>query len=160
MAIERTYTIPLRRAFLKAPRYKRAKRAISEVAYFLEKHMKVTPENLSIGKYLNKEVWKHGMRNPPSRVRVNVKKDEKGMVFAELVGAPVEIKKEEKKKEVKKEDAKKEAPKAEIKTAGKAEEKEGHKVEHKQVHAVSPKSSEAAVKGLGGRKIDNPSVRK
>lgn len=160
MAIERTYTIPLRRAFLKAPRYKRAKRAVREVKYFLEKHMKVAPENLKISNYINLEIWKHGMKNPPSRVRVNVKKDDKGIVTAELVGAPVEAKKEEKKKEVKKEDSTKETPKTEAKIEVKADEKSGHAAEHKQVYVASPKNPEAAMKGLGGRKIDNPSVRK
>lgn len=155
MAIERTYTIPLRRAFLKAPRYKRAKRAVSEIKYFLEKHMKVAPENLRIGKYINLEIWKHGIKNPPSRLRINVKKDDKGIVTAELVGAPVEAKKEVKKKE-----AKKETPKTESKIEVKAEEKSGHAAEHKQVRAESPKNPESAMKGLGGRKIDNPSVRK
>ena len=155
MAIERTYTIPLRRAFLKAPRYKRAKRAVSEVKYFLEKHMKVAPENLKISNYINLEIWKHGIKNPPSRVRINVKKDDKGMVTAELVGAPVEAKKKKVKKE-----AKKETPKTETKIEVKAEEKSGHAVEHKPVHAESQKSPEAAMNKSGVSKIDNPSVRK
>ena len=56
MALERTYTIPLRREWLKAPRYKRAKRAIAAVRTFLERHMK--SEDIRIGTHLNLEIWK------------------------------------------------------------------------------------------------------
>lgn len=93
--LERMYTIPLRREWLKSPRYRRAKKAVSAVRKFLVRHMK--SEDVLLGKYLNLEIWKHGMRNPPHKIRVNVKKDEKGVVRAELVGAPVEKSKEAKK---------------------------------------------------------------
>src|SRR3989344_6254936 len=86
--LERTFTIPLRKEWLKAPKYKRAKRTISAVRDFLARHMK--PVELKLGKYLNLEVWKHGIKNPPSRIRVTAKKDDKGVVVAELFGAPVE----------------------------------------------------------------------
>lgn len=161
-AIERTYTIPLRRAFLKAPRYKRAKRAVNEIKYFLEKHMKVAPENLRIGKYINLEIWKHGIKNPPSRVRINVKKDDKGIVTAELVGAPVEAKKEVKKvvkKESKIEEVKKETSKTEAKAEVKADEKAGHSVEHKPFPAESH-SKPAAMKKPVSRKSENPATLK
>jgi len=161
-AIERTYTIPLRRAFLKAPRYKRAKRAVNEIKYFLEKHMKVDPKNLKISNYINLEIWKHGIRNPPSKIRINVKKDDKGMVTAELVGAPVEAKKEVKKSVAKKEsktEVKKEAPKTEIKIAGKAEEKEDHSVEHKPFPAEAH-NKPAAMKKPASRKTENPATLK
>ncbi len=101
--LERTYTIPLRKEWLKAPRYRRAKRTVAAVREFLTRHMK--PTELKLGRYLNLEIWKHGMRNPPPRIRVTAKKDDKGVVTAELLGAPVEKpseKKEEKKVEVKK----------------------------------------------------------
>ncbi len=99
--VERTYVIPLRRGWLKAPRYKRAKKAVNTVKEFLVRHMK--SEDVRLGTYLNLEIWKHGMKNPPSRVKVNVVKDDKGVVRAELFGAPVvEEKKEEKKGIVKK----------------------------------------------------------
>lgn len=112
--LERTYTIPLRKEWLKAQRYKRAKKAIAGLRKFLQKHMK--SDNVLLGKHLNLEIWKRGIRNPPSRVKVNVTKDEKGVVKAELFG----IKKEEpKKEEVKKEETKvepqKKAPKTETK---------------------------------------------
>ncbi|VVB81595.1 50S ribosomal protein L31e [uncultured archaeon] len=95
--MERTYVIPLRKGWLKAQRYKRAKKAINTLKEFLKKHMK--SEDVRLGTHLNLFVWKHGIRCPPSRVKVNVSKDDKGVVRAELFGAPVEVKKvvEEKK---------------------------------------------------------------
>lgn len=90
VALERTYTIPLRREWLKVQRYKRAKKAVAGVREFLQRHMK--SEDVRLGLYLNLELWKHGIRNPPSRVRVTVVKDDKGVVRAELFGAPVEKK--------------------------------------------------------------------
>ena len=135
MALERTYTIPLRREWLKVPRYKRAKKAVIAVNRFLRRHMK--SDDVRLGKYLNEELWKHGIKNPPSKIRVNVLKDDKGVVRAELVGAPIpKVEEEAKKKglkekivekikgkpaEEKKEEAKK--PEEETKAEKSAEEK-------------------------------------
>lgn len=105
---ERTYNIPLRREFLKVPRYKRSKKAVSAVRKFLSKHMK--SDNVKVGKYLNLKIWERGIKNPPHHVKVTAKKDEDGTVFAELAGAPAE------KKETKKEEAKEKKEKAEKKT--------------------------------------------
>lgn len=66
--IERTYTIPLRRDFIKVPKYRRAKRAISQIKQFITKHMKT--EDVKIGKNLNEYVWENGIRNPPGKVMV------------------------------------------------------------------------------------------
>jgi len=120
MALERTYIIPLRRGWLKAPRYRRAKKAINTIKEFLVRHMK--SEDVRLMPELNLEVWKHGMRNPPSRIKVNVVKDDKGVVKAQLFGSPMvqEIKEEKKsmiKKLAEKVTGKTEAPKAEIKPA-------------------------------------------
>ena len=124
--IERTYNIPLRKEYQKVPRWKRTKKAVTALRQFLVKHMK--SENVKLSKELNQKVWQHGLRNPPHHVKVNVSKDEKGEVRAELFGAKkkgekapkkaVEKKKtEDSKKEVKpetpilKEEKKPEAPK-------------------------------------------------
>ncbi len=100
MVLERTYTIPLRKGWLKAPRYRRAKKAVNTVKEFLIRHMK--SEDVRLGTHLNLEIWKHGMQNPPSRVKVNVSKDDKDVVRAELFGAKIERKVKEKKSIVKK----------------------------------------------------------
>ncbi|MBS3123292.1 50S ribosomal protein L31e [Candidatus Woesearchaeota archaeon] len=81
---ERTYTIPLRKEFLKVPKWRRTEKALVAVREFLQKHMK--SEDVKIGPSINEYVWKHGIRNPPSRVKVNTSKDDKGVVKAELFG--------------------------------------------------------------------------
>ena len=99
--MERTYVIPLRKGWLKAAKYKRAKKAVNTVREFLVRHMK--SEDIRIGRHLNLFIWRHGIRCPPSRVKVNASKDDKGVVRAELFGAPMpEVKKEEKKGVMKK----------------------------------------------------------
>lgn len=96
--IERTYTIPLRKEWQKSPKYRRAKKAVTAVKAFLKRHMKAELKDIKLGKHLNEELWKHGIKNPPPRIRINVQKDDKGIVRAELIGKPIVI---EKKEEVK-----------------------------------------------------------
>lgn len=88
--IERTYTIPLRKEYMKAPRYKRTPRAVKAVRDFLQRHMK--SEIVLLGKHLNDELWKHGIRRPPHHLKVTVQKDEKNVVKAELFGVTLEEK--------------------------------------------------------------------
>jgi len=94
VVLEREHTIPLRRKFLLSPKYKRTKKAVKTVREYLVKHMK--SDDIKLGKYLNKELWKHGIKNPPHHVTVIAKKDDQGVVSAEIKGAPVEKKVEEK----------------------------------------------------------------
>ncbi len=106
-AIERTYTIPLRREFLKVPRYRRTEKASRALREFLVKHMK--SDNINVGKYLNEFLWMRGMKNPPHHVKVNAVMVSEGAVYAELFGKPIKIGKEEKKKAEKKEEKKEKA---------------------------------------------------
>ncbi|HLC62345.1 MAG TPA: 50S ribosomal protein L31e [Candidatus Nanoarchaeia archaeon] len=102
IVLERNYNIPLRIATLKSPFHKKAKKAISTVKIFISKHMKT--KEVKIGQFLNLKIWEHGMRNPPNLVKVTATKDDKGVVFVELVGAPKpQPKVEETKKSGKKE---------------------------------------------------------
>jgi large subunit ribosomal protein L31e len=125
MATERTYVIPLRKEWLKTVKYKRAKKAVRAIKEFLVRHMKAAEmDKVKIGTYLNLELWKHSIKQPPSRVKITATKDDKGVVWAELVGAPKAEKKVEAPKKAKA-DAKpaaKEAP-AEKKEAAPAEKK-------------------------------------
>lgn len=98
--IERTYNVPLRREFIKVPQYRRTPRAVRALKAFLQKHMK--SPNVTLGKYLNLELWKNGIKNPPHHIKVNVIK-EGDKVLAELFGKKIET---EKKKETKAEEAK------------------------------------------------------
>ena len=61
--LERTYNVPLRRGFIKAPIYKKAKKAVATLKEFMVQHMKV--EEVKIGPELNKKIWERGIRNPP-----------------------------------------------------------------------------------------------
>ncbi len=105
IVLERVYNVPLRKEYSKAPRWNRTKKAVKALKEFLAKHMK--SDDIKIGKYLNEELWKHGIKNPPHHVKVEAKKDNEGKVFAELAGAPKEepkLKETEKKKKAKKEE--------------------------------------------------------
>lgn len=142
MAVERTYTIPLRREWLKAPKYKRAKRAVNAVRAFLKRHLKADEENIKLGKYLNLELWKHGIKNPPGRIKVIVTKDDAGKVVAELSSAPKEKSKTAEKKEGKKTEARPPAAPEEKKAVQEkpAAEKKAESPEKKPVSEKAPKS--------------------
>jgi len=98
IVLERTYNVPLRKEYRKSPRHKRSKKAVTALREFLAKHMK--SDNVKIGKYVNDFIWRHGIKNPPHHVKVEVTKDSEGKVIGELVGAP-KPKPVEKKKETK-----------------------------------------------------------
>ena len=102
---ERVYTVPLRRT-KRAPRPKRAPTAIRELKEFVTKHMKPEDDNgnvikdyriaskknildqthkkVFIDEDVNRFIWKRGIENPPSKVRVNVLKTEDGVVEVSL----------------------------------------------------------------------------
>ena len=85
--MERTYIIPLRKEFQKAPLYKRTKKATAATKAFLQKHMKIA--NVKLGRHLNMKLWSQGYRHPPHKVEVSAEviKDKDGdYVYAELVG--------------------------------------------------------------------------
>src|SRR3989338_11232753 len=83
-SLERTYNVPLRKEYMKAPRWNRTKKAVTALRQFLAKHMK--SENVYLSKELNEAMWKHGIKNPPHHIKVKAVKDDKGVVKAELVG--------------------------------------------------------------------------
>ncbi len=106
--LEREYVIPLRKGFLKVPKYKRAKKAIRLIREFLAKHMKVADRDLKLIKidhYLNNEIWFRGIKKPANKIKVKaIKKG--GVVYAELAEVPEVVKfrmdKDKKRKEISK----------------------------------------------------------
>jgi len=114
--LERTYTVPLRKEYLKAPNWKRTPKAVIALKQFLAKHMKA--KEIRLGKEVNDLIWKNGIRNPPHKIKVNVSKNKEGVVTAELFGLVKKEKKSKKEKKVAVKEAKKEK-----KTVAKKEEK-------------------------------------
>ena len=92
--VERTLTINVRNKVIKVPAYRRAKKAVTAVREYLQRHMK--SDNVKLGKYLNLKIWEHGIKNPVTRITVLAKKDDKGTVTAELPNIPVKKQKPQK----------------------------------------------------------------
>ena len=102
--LEREYIVPLKRGVLKAPHYRRAKKAVRVLKEFIVKHMKVRDRDLKkvkIDMYLNNELWFRGIKKPMNKIKVKAKKID-GIVYVELAEIPVavgyKIAREEKKK--------------------------------------------------------------
>lgn len=111
--MERTYIIPLNKAY-RAPRTKRARKAVAHVRAFLQRHMKT--DAVLLGQSINENIWANSMAHPPRKIKVTVVKDNEGIVRAELFGFKVKVKASEVKKAPKKsEDKKTSAPKTEEK---------------------------------------------
>lgn len=90
----REYVVPMRRAFLKAPEYRKSKKAVKYLKQFLAKHMKVEDRDVNKVKvdiYLNNEIWYRGIRNPLPRVKVIAEKID-GIVYARLADVPEVVK--------------------------------------------------------------------
>ena len=151
--IEREYVIPLRKAWLKVPSYRRAGRAAKAIKIFIAKHMKVEDRDLrkvKIDGLVNHEMWFHGIRRPLNKIKVKAKKFESGIVRVELVEIPqilkFKIEKEKKRQETKIEEKKE---KVEEKTEEKTEE-EKKAVEEKQdaVKEAGMKQAESQAKQM------------
>ena len=140
IVLERVYNIPLRRQFLKAAKWRRTEKAITALKQFIAKHMK--SKDIAIGRYVNKEIWKNGIQNPPHHIKVTATKDEKGRVMVELTELSPNAKRQiEKASQLKKKDekAKKEAKKEEPKK----EESPTEKIEDKIEEATKEKEENA-----------------
>ncbi|MBD3187244.1 50S ribosomal protein L31e [Candidatus Bathyarchaeota archaeon] len=74
---ERTYTVPLAKAYLRPPN-KRARRAITLLKQFFARHMK--PEELIILPEVNEYIFERGMVKPPRKVKIRATKSLEGVV--------------------------------------------------------------------------------
>lgn len=131
--LERTYTIHLRRYTIRSPAYKKSKKAITGIVEFVSRHMKQPDKSkIKLGRILNMKVWEHGIKNPPTRVKITARKEDSGIVRVELFGSPIEVPKvEEKKADTKELKEQLEAKLEEKKTEAKEEKKEEKKAEDK-----------------------------
>ena len=84
--LTRVYMVPLRRAF-EAPKYRRTKVAVRIIREFTIRHMKAT--EVKIEKGVNELLWSRGITNPPRRIRLEMERDEDGVVFVRLAPEPV-----------------------------------------------------------------------
>ena len=91
LVLEREYTVPLRREWLKVPKHKRANKATKALKQFIVRHMKVYDRDLrkiKVDIYLNNEIRFRGMRKPPCKIKVIAKKYDDDNVRVELVKIP------------------------------------------------------------------------
>ncbi|MGD0477632.1 MAG: 50S ribosomal protein L31e [Nitrososphaerales archaeon] len=79
--LTRTYMVPLGVAF-EAPPYRRSKVAIRIIREFTTRHMKAT--EVTIAEEVNKQIWSRGIKNPPRRIRLDMERDEDGIVSVKL----------------------------------------------------------------------------
>jgi len=81
MPEERIYVIPLRKV-RQVAHQRRAKRAAKLVREFLKKHMK--SDEIKLDQGVNRKLWEHGAKHPPSKIRVRVVKQDDGSVEATI----------------------------------------------------------------------------
>jgi large subunit ribosomal protein L31e len=79
--LTRVHMVPLRRAF-EAPKYRRTKVAIRVIREFTTRHMKAT--EVKIDKEVNILLWSKGITNPPRRIKLEMERDEDGVVSVRL----------------------------------------------------------------------------
>jgi large subunit ribosomal protein L31e len=92
---ERTYTVPLSKAWIMPPN-KRTPRAVRILRAFMIKHMKIgvkketeteeeeEPGKLIISNEVNERMWMRGIEKPPRKIRVRAAKDKEGNVTVYL----------------------------------------------------------------------------
>ena len=76
---ERIMHIPLRDV-KKSPASKRASIAMKHVREFVSNNMNVPQEDVWIDSSTNEEIWKRGIKKPPSKIKVKAIKFEDGIV--------------------------------------------------------------------------------
>ena len=79
--LTRVHMVPLRRAF-EAPKYRRTKVAVRIIREFTTRHMKA--KEVKIDKEVNLLLWTRGIGNPPRRIKLEMERDEDGVVEVRL----------------------------------------------------------------------------
>jgi len=185
VVLEREYIVPLRRKFLRTPKYKRVPKAVKALKQFIVRHMKIYDKDfnkIKIDKFLNEELWFRGIRKPLGKVKVKARKFESGIVKVELVELPsalkfkkekeekvgkeIEKKREEKKVEEKKEEVKEDEQllekvgKTEIKEEEKKEEVEKEKATMEAGLKEAKEKAKEMKHEVMEKKVKKPEVRK
>jgi large subunit ribosomal protein L31e len=139
--LEREYNIPVRKEVMKAPKYKRAKKAMTAVREFLVKNMKCA--DVKLGPQINKYVWDRGIKYPPHHVKVKAIRTEDNIVHAELVGFDYVVKKKAEKQSKTKLEEAAERLGMKSKKGTTKEEKLEEALEEKREEAVKEKAEKA-----------------
>ena len=79
--LERVCTVPFRKAWEK-PNRTRASQVLKILKKYLSRHFKAVPENVKVSTEVNELLWAHGMKKPPRRRKLLVKKTKEGIVTA------------------------------------------------------------------------------
>jgi large subunit ribosomal protein L31e len=79
--LTRVHMVPLRRAF-EAPKYRRTKVAVRLIREFTTRHMKA--KEIKIEKDVNLALWTRGIGNPPRRIKLEMERDDEGLVSVRL----------------------------------------------------------------------------
>ncbi len=79
--LTRTYVVPLG-VVSEAPPYRRAKVAIRVIREFTARHMKAT--EVTIAEEVNLLIWARGIKHPPRRIKLDMERDEDGIVSITL----------------------------------------------------------------------------
>ena len=79
--LTRVYTVPLRVAF-EAPPYRRTKIAVRLIREFATRHMKAS--EVKIKEEVNMLIWARGIKKPPRRIKLEMERDEDGVVSVSL----------------------------------------------------------------------------
>jgi len=133
--IEREYNVPLRKGWLKVPKYKRAAKAVKTLKQFIARHMKIYDRDLrkvKIDMILNNEIRFRGMKKPLSQVKIKAKKFDDGIVRVELLHIPNPLKFKKSKQEKKSAEIKKKVEEIKKEKAGKGDEKSEEDRERKE----------------------------
>ncbi len=145
---QREYVIPLRKEWMKVPRYKRTSKSVKAIKEFVAKHMKVPERDLNKVKldvYLNNELWFRGMKKPPAKVKVLAKKDGE-IVRVEMAEVPEMVKFLKARHERRHKKSEKKEKKEEVKPSATEEEtsekKENEKEKSKSVEQAQTKALE------------------
>ena len=142
----KTYVVPLRKEWLKVPRWRRSKRATAALRAFLLKHTKA--KQVKIEKWANESLWARGAKNPPAKITVIVKK-EKDIARAELAQLPAKAKRMVAEAKARADTRKKK----EAEKKAEEEKKKKEQEEHKKKTAEEKKELEAAKKKKARAKV-------
>ena len=154
--LEREYTVPLRKGWLKVPSYKRVPKAVKTLKQFIARHMRLYDKDLRKIKIyiaLNNELRFRGIKKPPAKIKVKAIKYDDNTIKVRLIQIPDKLKfkktRDEKKKlEIKKKVQERKAERKQEEPQEKPEESNEAKEKEASAREESLKISEQQAKQL------------